>query len=50
METVPIQMPDGSTVPVRLLSASGVHRHPVTPDVARPGVGVVARRGGPRGV
>ncbi|WP_328388940.1 alpha/beta hydrolase family protein [Nocardia sp. NBC_00416] len=36
METVPIQMPDGSTVPVRLLPAAGPHRHPVTLDTPRP--------------
>ncbi|RJO76642.1 alpha/beta fold hydrolase [Nocardia panacis] len=48
METVPIQMPDGSSVPVRLLPAAGTHRHPVTPDAPRaavviaPGLGVPA--------
>ncbi|WP_067668127.1 alpha/beta hydrolase family protein [Nocardia miyunensis] len=46
METVPIQVPDGSTVPVRLIPAWGQHRHPITPDAPRavvviiPGLGV----------
>lgn len=40
-------MPDGSTVPVRLLSASGAHRHPVTPDVPRPVVVLVPGLGVP---
>ncbi|RDI66265.1 alpha/beta hydrolase family protein [Nocardia pseudobrasiliensis] len=46
METVPIQVPDGSTVPVRLIPARGPHRHPITPDAPRavvviiPGLGV----------
>lgn len=47
VETVPIQMPDGSTVPVRLVSASGVHRHPVTPDMPRPVVVMVPGLGVP---
>ncbi|SUB10059.1 Predicted hydrolase of the alpha/beta-hydrolase fold [Nocardia brasiliensis] len=47
METVPIQMPDGSTVPVRLLPASGAHRHPVTPDAPRPVLVVVPGLGVP---
>ncbi|MCX4098884.1 alpha/beta fold hydrolase [Nocardia sp. alder85J] len=46
METVPIQLPDGSTVPVRMLPARGPHRHPITVDTPRavivivPGLGV----------
>ncbi|MFC3963308.1 alpha/beta hydrolase family protein [Nocardia jiangsuensis] len=49
METVPIQMPDGSTVPVRLLGAAGTHRHPVTPDAPRPAVVIVPGLGVPGG-
>ncbi|MEV0295602.1 alpha/beta fold hydrolase [Nocardia sp. NPDC050710] len=49
METVPIQMPDGSTVPVRLLPATGAHRHPVTPDAPRPVVVMVPGLGVPGG-
>ncbi|GAA5101664.1 alpha/beta hydrolase family protein [Nocardia iowensis] len=49
METVPIQMPDGSTVPVRLISAGGAHRHPVTPDAPRPVVVIVPGLGVPAG-
>ncbi|MGN2635558.1 alpha/beta hydrolase family protein [Nocardia takedensis] len=41
METVPIQVPDGSTLPVRLLPAAGAHRHPVTPDAPRPVVVII---------
>ncbi|MFE3446794.1 alpha/beta fold hydrolase [Nocardia sp. NPDC059180] len=47
METVPIQMLDGSTLPVRLLSATGAHRHPVTPDLPRPVVVMVPGLGVP---
>ncbi|MFI1463587.1 alpha/beta hydrolase family protein [Nocardia carnea] len=36
METVAIQMPDGSTVPVRLVPATGPHRHPIALDRPRP--------------
>ncbi|WP_225726175.1 MULTISPECIES: alpha/beta fold hydrolase [unclassified Nocardia] len=49
METVPIQMPDGSTVPVRLIPAGGAHRHPVTPDAPRPVVVIVPGLGVPGG-
>lgn len=49
METVPIQMPDGSTVPVRLIPASGAHRHPVTPDAPRPVLVIVPGLGVPAG-
>ncbi|MEU4316228.1 alpha/beta fold hydrolase [Nocardia sp. NPDC024068] len=47
METVPIQMPDGATVPVRLLPASGPQRHPVTPDMPRPVVVLIPGLGVP---
>ncbi|WP_330233353.1 alpha/beta fold hydrolase [Nocardia sp. NBC_00508] len=49
MQTVPIQMPDGSTVPVRLIPAEGTHRHPVTPDAPRPVVVIVPGLGVPGG-
>ncbi|WP_107659689.1 alpha/beta hydrolase family protein [Nocardia suismassiliense] len=49
METVPIQMPDGSTVPVRLIPAAGAHRHPVTPDAPRPVLVIVPGLGVPGG-
>ncbi|MFI9510802.1 alpha/beta fold hydrolase [Nocardia sp. NPDC052566] len=49
MEIVPIQMPDGSTVPVRLIPAEGAHRHPVTPDAPRPVVVIVPGLGVPAG-
>ncbi|WP_194832093.1 alpha/beta fold hydrolase [Nocardia sp. XZ_19_369] len=49
METVPIQMPDGSTVPVRLIPAAGSHRHPVTPDAPRPVLVIVPGLGVPAG-
>ncbi|MFF3221958.1 alpha/beta fold hydrolase [Nocardia suismassiliense] len=49
METVPIQMPDGSTVPVRLIPAAGTHRHPVTPDTPRPVLVIVPGLGVPAG-
>src|SRR5437899_8103880 len=48
METVPIQVTDGSTVPVRLIPAWGRRRHPITADSPRavvvivPGLGVPA--------
>ncbi|MFD4457280.1 alpha/beta fold hydrolase [Nocardia sp. NPDC058480] len=41
VEIVPIQVPDGSTLPVRLIPATGVHRHPVTADAPRPVVVIV---------
>ncbi|MFC4375930.1 alpha/beta fold hydrolase [Nocardia halotolerans] len=41
VETVPIQVPDGTTLPVRLIPARGPHRHPVTPDNPRPVVVIV---------
>lgn len=47
METVPIQVPDGSTIPVRLMPARGPHRHPVTPDVPRPVLVVIPGLGVP---
>lgn len=40
-------MPDGSTVPVRLVPAAGPHRHPVTPDTPRPVLVVVPGLGVP---
>ncbi|WP_433627700.1 alpha/beta hydrolase family protein [Nocardia sp. CA-120079] len=49
METVPIQMPDGTTVPVRLFPATGAHRHPVRPDAPRPVVVMVPGLGVPAG-
>ncbi|WP_067474871.1 alpha/beta hydrolase family protein [Nocardia amamiensis] len=49
MQTVPIQMPDGTTVPVRLLPAEGAHRRPVTPDAPRPVVVIVPGLGVPAG-
>ncbi|MFD4431457.1 alpha/beta fold hydrolase [Nocardia sp. NPDC058497] len=36
VEVVPIQVPDGTTLPVRLIPARGPHTHPVTPDAPRP--------------
>lgn len=47
METVPIQMPDGTTVPVRMIPAKGPHRHPITADTPRPVVVVVPGLGVP---
>ncbi|WP_280500794.1 alpha/beta hydrolase family protein [Nocardia farcinica] len=47
MQTVPIQVPDGSTVPVRLIPAEGSHRHPVTPDAPRPVVVIMPGLGVP---
>ncbi|MGW6426892.1 alpha/beta hydrolase family protein [Nocardia sp. NPDC055053] len=41
VEVVPIQVPDGTTLPVRLIPARGSHRHPVTPDAPRPVVVIV---------
>ncbi|MGY2009163.1 alpha/beta hydrolase family protein [Nocardia gipuzkoensis] len=49
MQTVPIQMPDGTTVPVRLVPAEGAHRHPVTPDAPRPVLVIVPGLGVPAG-
>ncbi|MEU2040101.1 alpha/beta hydrolase family protein [Nocardia niwae] len=49
MQTVPIQMPDGTTVPVRLIPAEGAHRHPVTPDTPRPVLVIVPGLGVPAG-
>lgn len=48
MQTVPIQMPDGSTVPVRMVPAEGAHGHRALRDAPRsvvvviPGLGVPA--------
>ncbi|UGT39361.1 alpha/beta fold hydrolase [Nocardia yamanashiensis] len=47
METVPIQMPDGTAVKVRLIPARGAHRHPITPDAPRPVVVIVPGLGVP---
>ncbi|NKY54108.1 alpha/beta hydrolase family protein [Nocardia vermiculata] len=47
METIPIQMPDGSTVPVRFVSARGPHRHPITADAPRPVVVIIPGLGVP---
>ncbi|MFE3192282.1 alpha/beta fold hydrolase [Nocardia sp. NPDC059240] len=47
METVPIQMPDGSTVTVRMIPAKGPHRHPITVDTPRPVVVIVPGLGVP---
>ncbi|GAB4589529.1 alpha/beta fold hydrolase [Nocardia sp. IFM 10818] len=47
METVPIRMPDGTTVPVRLIPAKGAHRHAITPDAPRPVVVIVPGLGVP---
>ncbi|MFE7718895.1 alpha/beta fold hydrolase [Nocardia rhizosphaerihabitans] len=41
VEVVPIQVPDGTTLLVRLIPARGPHRHPVTPDAPRPVVVIV---------
>ncbi|MGK8520900.1 alpha/beta hydrolase family protein [Nocardia asteroides] len=49
MRTVPIQMPDGTMVPVRLIPAGGAHRHPVTPDAPRPVLVIVPGLGVPGG-
>ncbi|MGQ4617609.1 alpha/beta fold hydrolase [Nocardia sp. R7R-8] len=49
MQTVPIQMPDGTTVPVRLLPAGGPHRHAVSPDAPRPVLVIVPGLGVPGG-
>lgn len=40
-------MPDGSTVPVRLIPATGPHRHPVTLDTPRPVVVLIPGLGVP---
>ncbi|WP_039827025.1 alpha/beta hydrolase family protein [Nocardia testacea] len=47
METVAIQMPDGSTVPVRLVPATGPDGHPATPDTPRPVVVLIPGLGVP---
>ncbi|MFB7721845.1 alpha/beta fold hydrolase [Nocardia sp. NPDC056100] len=47
MESVPIQMPDGTTVTVRLIPAKGPHRHPITPDTPRPVVVIAPGLGVP---
>ncbi|MEV5652972.1 alpha/beta fold hydrolase [Nocardia sp. NPDC052254] len=47
METIPIQMPDGSTVPVRFVSARGPHRHPITADTPRPVIVIIPGLGVP---
>ncbi|MFJ4653118.1 alpha/beta fold hydrolase [Nocardia sp. NPDC088792] len=47
METVPIQMPDGTTVPVRLIPAKGAHRHSITADTPRPVIVIVPGLGVP---
>ncbi|MFR9750682.1 alpha/beta fold hydrolase [Nocardia sp. 004] len=49
MRTVPIQMPDGTVVPVRLIPAEGAHRHSVTPDTPRPVLVIVPGLGVPAG-
>ncbi|MBF6333858.1 alpha/beta fold hydrolase [Nocardia transvalensis] len=49
METVRIQVPDGSTVPVRLMGARGVHRHAITADAPRAVVVVIPGLGVPGG-
>ncbi|MEU6186106.1 MULTISPECIES: alpha/beta hydrolase family protein [unclassified Nocardia] len=49
MQTVPIQMPDGTTVPVRLIPAGGPHRHAVGPDTPRPVLVIVPGLGVPGG-
>lgn len=47
METLPIQMPDGSTVPVRFVPARGPHRHPITADAPRPVIVIIPGLGVP---
>ncbi|MFD7843567.1 alpha/beta fold hydrolase [Nocardia sp. NPDC059764] len=47
METVPIQLPDGTTIPVRLIPAKGSHRHPITADTPRPVVVIAPGLGVP---
>ncbi|MCX5041889.1 alpha/beta fold hydrolase [Aldersonia sp. NBC_00410] len=49
METVPIQMPDGTTIPVRLVPADPAHVHRPTPDAPRPVVVIVPGLGIPGG-
>ncbi|WP_068280489.1 alpha/beta hydrolase family protein [Aldersonia kunmingensis] len=49
METVPIQMPDGTTVPVRLVPADPERSHRVRPDMPRPVVVIVPGLGIPGG-
>lgn len=41
VETVKIQMPDGSTAPVRLFPAAASRSHAVTPDTPRPVVVII---------
>ncbi|GGK51444.1 alpha/beta hydrolase family protein [Nocardia camponoti] len=38
VERVEVQVPDGTTLPVRLFPASGAHRHPVSADLPRPAI------------
>lgn len=47
VESVPIQMPDGSTVTVWLIPAKGAHQHPITADSPRPVVVIVPGLGVP---
>ncbi len=49
MDTVPIQLPDGSTAPVRLFPADPAHRHPSTPDTPRPVLVIIPGMGVPGG-
>ncbi|KAA0022230.1 alpha/beta hydrolase family protein [Antrihabitans cavernicola] len=49
METVPIQMPDGSTSPVRLIPADEARSRKATPDAPRPVVVIVPGLGIPGG-
>lgn len=49
METVPIQLDDGTTLPVRLLPATGPHKHPVLLDNPRPVVVIAPGLGIPAG-
>lgn len=49
METVPIQMPDGSTAPVRLFAADEARAKPPTADSPRPVVVIVPGLGIPGG-
>jgi predicted alpha/beta hydrolase len=49
VEIVPIQMPDGTTVPVRLIPADAAHSHRARPDAPRPVVVIVPGLGIPGG-
>jgi predicted alpha/beta hydrolase len=49
VETVPIQLPDGTVTPVRLFPAEASRTHPVTPDIARPVIVVMPGLGIPGG-